>query len=203
MTSQAKWTEPIKGVEPDKESRRQPVWHVIVLNVFTMFLYSLMWFYKNWSELTAYAREEIDSVPLDEQTRKALESIKTNKPLLWTALLAFPGIQMYAAARFFAKLVSIAAPPGFFKTHRWLSGILLTAAMVGLLCFAELKGAPYLLFLTAALPLAFAQSILNGFWKRVEPDGLLVRHAFTPGELFALIIGSLGLGLVVTGLFNH
>jgi hypothetical protein len=45
-----------------KESRIQPVWHVIVLNVLTLCLYAPIWFYKNSRDLSNRLKFSSDSI---------------------------------------------------------------------------------------------------------------------------------------------
>jgi hypothetical protein len=79
----------------------------------------------------------------------------------------------------------------------------MTGTMVALLYLFKLPGLFYLLYLSGVLPLAAAQYMLNRFWETIEDPALSIRQAFSVGELAALIVGSLFLGLVVTGIVNQ
>jgi len=184
-----------------KESRRQPVWHVIVLTSFTFLLYSLVWFCKNWKQLRNFAREREGEQQVWPEAQAVLERLKTCNPYLFTLLLPIPLVNMVISTRFFADIVRISpGSPESIKQHPIAFGIFITAVMSALvLGFKSLPGLFFLLFLTASLPLALVQHMLNQFWKLVEPPDLIVRQAFSVTELVTLIIGSLWLGLVVVG----
>jgi hypothetical protein len=186
-----------------EESRRQPVWHVIVLTVLTLFAYSIVWFFKNWNQLVKFSQAEAEHKPMSTRARNQLAVIGKTNPYIWAGLLLLPGIQLLATTRFFSDVARIYPhEAGPMTKHPLLFGIVMSGLMVGLLCLAQLPGALYLLFLSACLPLAAAQHMLNQFWQEQEPKGLLVRQAFSVSELLALILGSLVLGLIITGLIN-
>jgi hypothetical protein len=147
-----------------------------------------------------FAKTEPDETLLTNQQKKRLKSMATTNPFVWILLLALPGISMLAVARFFTDVACLyprEAP--LLKLHPLAFGMIMSLVMAGLLCLCQLPGPSFLLYLTAALPLAFGQYLLNAFWKQVEKPGLLVRQAFSVGELFAIIVGSMILGLIVTG----
>jgi hypothetical protein len=180
-----------------EESLQQPIWHVIVLNVLTMFAYSFMWFYKNRQQLSISAKSRLESgeVISDETTAAGLNSLAKVSPLLWTVLLLLPVIQLVSATWFFNDVYRISPQPWLGKRYALPVAVLTTGSMLGLLCLGHLPGVLYLLFLTAAIPLAAVQYVINGYWKQAEPPGKIVRHAFNVWELLGLIVGSMILGL--------
>jgi hypothetical protein len=192
------------------ESNQQPIWHVIILHVFTMFAYSLVWFYKNCSQLSALAQkvESGEATIEDHQTRVALKTLTRIHPALFTFGLLIPAVQFVLPTIFFRTVARLyPVEQSLVKRYSWLVAIALTALMVGLLCLSKLPDAKlpeafYLLYLTAALPLAAAQFLLNAFWRSIEPQDRMLRQAFTGLELAMLILGSVWLGLVVTHLFT-
>ena len=190
---------PLPG-EQQEESRQQPVWHVFVLNIFTMFAYSIVWFFKNWYQLSAYNKLD-EKMPDDDMARTTLKSC-ANKNAYWQTFgLLVPFWQLFLTTGFFADTISLY--PGeipLAKKFPLLGGAVMTAALAALLSLYRLPGIYYLLYLLASIPLATAQYMLNRFWSTCERPGLLVRQAFSVSELIAMIFGSLFLGLVVTGI---
>jgi len=197
------------------ESHRQPIWHVIILNVFTMFGYSLIWFYKNCSQLAGLDRKivngeiavaqpgEAGNWPAQD-AKAAMATLTKVNPVLFTVGLLVPVVQLVLVTIFFTTAARLYPGERPLTTlHPWLCGIALTLSMLGLLCCGALPGFAFLAYLTAAIPLAFTQYLLNAFWQTIEPEDHVVRQAFSGGELFMLITGSVLLGLVVTGLVNH
>jgi hypothetical protein len=188
------------------ESNQQPIWHVIILHVFTMFAYSLVWFYKNCSQLSALAQkvESGEATIEDHQTRVALKTLTRIHPALFTFGLLIPAVQFVLPTIFFRTVARLyPVEQSLVRRYSWMVAIALTASMVGLLCLAKLPNAFYLVYLTAFLPLAIAQHLLNAFWKSVESEDKVLRQAFSGGELAMLILGSVWLGLVVTGLVTQ
>jgi len=187
------------------ESNRQPIWHVIVLHVFTMFGYSLVWFYKNCRQLSVLAGK-IDSgekAGVEGMDKVALRTLTQIHPALFTLALLVPVVQLVFATIFFRTVARLyPANQSLVQRCSWLVGFGLTGSMVGLLCLAALPGAFYLCFLAAAVPMAICQYLLNALWRSVESEDTMLRQAFSGGELAMLILGSVLLGLVVTGLVN-
>jgi hypothetical protein len=64
------------------------------------------------------------------------------------------------------------------------------------------KDIAFLYLLVGTIPLVVSQALLNSFWKSVEGDKVIVRQAFSIGELFLLIMGAGVLGLNVAGLMT-
>jgi len=176
------------------ESKQQPLWHVAVLNVMTLFAYSIFWFFKTWTQLADEANTKAD-----DNAESPLARLKGVSPMLRTIGGVIPIVQIWLSIDLFRSIASLS--PTVNAWHRinpLAAGALLTAALYGLLSLYKLPGAFYLLYLLAAVPLTIAQGWLNQYWRSVEPKDLLVRHAFSVGELVALIAGAILLGLNVT-----
>ncbi len=188
-------------VEKPSFSRQQPLWHVAVLNVLTLYGYSLIWFYKNWKDLAKFAKEsewpEFCPVNADAEGQKAFNYLR--KMNLWfnTFGLMLPYVQTYFAAVFFLHVAQLSPKRKFSPLS---TALLLAIAVMLLLELHRLPGVFSLLFLLAAYPLVIAQDLLNSYWQSVEPSGLVIRQAFSVGELVFMIIGILGLGLVLIGM---
>jgi hypothetical protein len=176
-----------------EDSHRQPVWHVIVLNIFVPYLYGAWWFYKNWKALASAAKEV--------QEKPELRPFFNTSPVLRTMGMMVPLLNIYLAFRFFKDIASIypfqTAPQ---RKHPSLAAFLLTVALFGLLLLGKLPDGYYLFYLTACLPLALCQKWLNDYWQSKEESTLSVRQTFTALELTALILGAALLGLIVTHL---
>lgn len=188
-----------------QESRQQPIWHVFVLGILTMSAYLVVWFYKNIRELHDYAKlvDAKEAPPPNQQ--EALLKFKKASPILLAVGLIIPVLQIFLAVRFFKQCAELHPErETVMRRHPWLCGLGVTLALALLLHLARLPGPLFLLYLTAILPIALVQSWLNDLWKSVEPNGLIVRHAFSIGELVSIIVGSMLLGVVVVGFsFGH
>lgn len=208
-------TTPGEGVDGRTESRQQPLWHVFVLNVITMSAYSLVWFYKNWRDLAeeahrvskqlgqaevALAEGASGGDSLVSESQRVVIKYNNINPLLRTFGLILPGIQIYLAMDLFkdmARLIPHEDSP--VRRKPLLASTILITVTVVLFSLACLPGPLFLLFLTAGFPLSMAQAWLNEYWGSVEPRGMVVRQAFSIGEIVAIIVGGSILGLVVTG----
>lgn len=186
---------------PLELSHMQPPWHVIVLTVLTFFGYSLIWIWRNLDQLKGFANSAYDAEQLEQSTtpeaRAALRFFARQKPILYTLGLIVPGLQIALLLIFYRNIARLSPRRGALLNNSWFTGVTLTAATVGILCLAELPGWKMLLFLHTALPLALAQVFINKFWRAVERPGLMTRQAFSGGELIAIILGSIWLGLLI------
>lgn len=183
------------------QSKVQPLWHVAVLNVFTMFTYSIVWFYKTWKDLAVHA-QAVDriKVPADP----ALKHFQKVSPTLRAIGALVPVLQLYLTSLLFFRVAQLYPDKNSLVHKRALPlGILLTAAMVSLLYLSQLPDGFRLLYLLAAAPLILVQHWVNAYWRTQEPPDAIVRHAFSTGELVSLILGAILLGLNVTGLAVH
>ena len=174
--SQEHLSRTVDSSEQQEESRRQPVWHVIVLSSFTMFAYSIVWFFKNWYQLSALSKHET-SLPVDEETTAALKSWASKNAYLQTLGLLIPLWQLCVTTRFFADILRLYPEPlPLLKQQPLLGGALMTGTMVALLYLFKLPGLFYLLYLSGVLPLAAAQYMLNRFWETIEDPALSIRQ---------------------------
>jgi len=176
------------------ESKAQPIWHVAVLFTFTMSAYGIVWFYKNWRDLSAQAAP-MASLNIGDDT---VQYFTKGNSLARAAGTLIPLLQLYLTTTFFSATASLNADNSPVRKNAWLVGALMTAAMVGFFCLAKLPGAWRLLYLLAVIPLLVAQRWINSYWHSQEPTGTIVRQAFSTGELVALILGAVLFGLNVT-----
>ncbi len=123
-------------------------------------------------------------------------------PALVTGLgLLFSALALFLAVTLIDGIASIHPDSNSFpKRHPHLATALLMTSLVGSMALTRLPDPYWLLSLAGSIPLAVAQYWLNTYWKSVEPEGLLVRHAFSVKELLAIILGSLLLGLIGAGM---
>lgn len=179
-----------------EESIQQPVWHVIALNVLTMFAYSLYWFYKTWRDLKAHADKR-----LGEKNKSSDQSewmkLADVSPIIRAVGIIIPVWQLYLTFTLFRSIARVS--PLVEDKRATTVAIALTVAVAGLCALAALPGAWFFLYLTTTIPIAIAQHQLNDYWRTQEDSKLLVRHAFTPLELVAIIIGASWLGLCIAG----
>jgi hypothetical protein len=182
-------------------SRRQPLWHVAALNVLTLFGYSLVWFYKNWKDLAKFAKSsslhEFYPDVNDLAVQKTFDNLKKMRLWLNTVGLMLPFVQAYFAGLFFLQVAQISPKRQFPPLN---TALVLLITMMLLLELHNLPGILSLLFLLATAPLVFAQDLLNSYWQSVEPSNLTIRQAFSASELVFMIVGSITLGLTLTGI---
>lgn len=182
-------------------SRQQPLWHVAVLNVLTLYGYSLIWFYKNWKQLAKFAKEsegqEFCSDTTNQGAHKTFASLRKMHLWLNTLGLALPYVQIYFASLFFMQVAELSPKRKFSPLS---TALMLAIAVMVLLELHRLPGVLSMLFLLAAYPLVIAQDLLNSYWQSVEPSGLIIRQAFSASELLYMVIGSIVIGLTLTGI---
>ncbi|MBS1953499.1 MAG: DUF4234 domain-containing protein [Cyanobacteria bacterium SZAS-4] len=182
------------------ESKAQPLWHVIVLNILTMSAYTIVWFWKTWRDLAQHANSIDMDVPADPVVLK----LRNISPFLRTLGALIPGLQIVLTSLLFTRIAQLyPEKTSFAYKHPITVGILLTIALFGCLSLYRLPGPFMLLFLLCSAPFVLAQSWLNAYWKTQEPPNTLVRQAFTAGELASLILGAVLLGLIVTHFAIH
>ncbi len=190
-----------------QESRRQPIWHVIVLHILTLSTYSPFWFAKNWSLLIhaqklAAGEEEGDDRLVSYTGEGDLSGFQGRDPILLTIGMFVPLLNLYLAFELFNQIAKIEPNKTTFQAqHPKVTAILLLTAMFGLYMLGKLPSTWFLLCLTSFAPMALAQHWLNQYWKQHEPADSLVRQAFSSLELVAVIFGSLLLGLIVISPF--
>lgn len=178
------------------ESKAQPLWHVIVLNILTMSAYTIIWFWKTWRDLAEHANSIDMDVPADPVVMK----LRNVSPVLRTLGALVPVLQLFLTSLLFTRVAQL-YPRKTSIVHKYpmAIGILMTLFMFACLSLYRLPGPFMLLFLLAVAPFVLAQSWLNAYWKTQEPPNTLVRQAFSSGELASLILGAVLLGLIVTG----
>lgn len=204
ITSAAEKKEEITHLQ---ESRRQPVWHVIVLHILTLSTYSPFWFAKNWSLLIhaqklAAAEEEADERLVAYTGTDELAGVKGKDPILLTIGMFVPLLNLYLAYDLFNQIAKIEPNKALFRAkHPRVTALLLLSSMFGLYMLGNLPSTLFLLCLSSFVPMAIAQHWLNHYWKQHEPADSLVRQAFSSIELTAVIFGSLLLGLLVISPF--
>jgi hypothetical protein len=177
------------------ESKAQPLWHVVVLNVVTMSAYSIVWFWKTWRDLADHA----NAIDMDLPANPALLKLRNSSPILRTMGVLVPIWQLYLTSTLFSAIAQLyPAPDTFAHKNPIATGMIMTLVMFGCMSLYRLPGAFMLLFLLYVTPLVIAQKWLNDYWKTQEPPNTLVRQAFSAGELASLILGAVLLGLIVT-----
>lgn len=186
-----------------RESKRQPTWHVFVLHILTLSAYSLIWYYKNVRDLHEYAKEAASGDANDwQEALPVIKRYEKTHPLLRSVGLIVPLLQLFLVGQLFKDCAELYPDSNsVMRRQPLLCGIALTAMIVGLFWLYKLPGAFFLLFLLSAIPMAIGQFWLNAFWSSVEDDDLIVRHAFSAGELVSIICGSMILGLIVVSFF--
>jgi hypothetical protein len=199
----------IKSKAQDRliESKRQPLWHVAVLNVLTANAYLFIWFYKNWSDLkkffkTADHQTKAQFEKTEGQTQTVGYLSKMNVLIHALGLLA-PYLQYFFAGLFFKQVAELYPKRETLFARYPLIYALICVPIVAL-CMKNFspKDIAFLYLLVGTIPLVVSQALLNSFWKSVEGDKVIVRQAFSIGELFLLIMGAGVLGLNVAGLMT-
>lgn len=203
--------------ESSKDSRIQPVWHVVALGILTCFAYPFYWFYKTWRDLAEAATESPpDARPELAPFRDISPMLRTTVLIVPFALAPFMGIDpflqvlplIFYAVNIYLILALVKSIadiyPGeasFVRRHPLAAAGIVLAAMIGCASLSALKGGFFLLSFLGIVPIAVVQHWLNGYWRAVEPDGLQVRQAFSIKECCAIVIGGALLGLTITSFF--
>lgn len=177
------------------ESKAQPLWHVIVLNVVTMSAYSIVWFWKTWRDLADHA----NAINMDLPANPALIKLRNTSPILRTMGALVPILQLFLTSVLFTRVAQLyPRPDSLVHKNPIATGIVMTLIMFGCLSLYKLPGPFMMLFLLYVVPFVIAQKWLNEYWETQEPPNSLVRQAFSAGELAALILGAVLVGLIVT-----
>lgn len=186
-----------------QESRRQPVWHVIVLHILTLAAYSPFWFAKNWSLLIhaqklAAGEESADERLVAYNGSDELNGVKGKDPILLTIGMFVPLLNLFLAFQLFSQIALLDSNKASYRAqHPKITAGLLLLGMIALYGLGKLPSTLFLLCLTSFIPMSIAQHWLNQYWKQHEPPDSLVRQAFSSLELCAVIFGSLLMGLIV------
>ncbi len=209
------------GVEPQVKSLRQPVWHIIVLSVFSLSLYLIYWYYKTVRDLKGYAKlvgsdgaptaDRLDVISKYTKARPFLASILlvaptalaplflsfVPEPAMKAALPLIPLVVLGFFAFLFRDIAALGVDESLLRRNPSYAAFALAVAMAMLWVLHKSGGALYLLFTLVAIPPAIAQHWLNHYWQRVEPETAVVRKSFSGGELVTLILGSFILTLIM------
>ncbi|MBI2809514.1 MAG: hypothetical protein HYX67_01600 [Candidatus Melainabacteria bacterium] len=98
------------------ESKAQPLWHVIVLNILTMSAYTIIWFWKTWRDLAEHANSIDMDVPADPVVMK----LRNVSPVLRTLGALVPVLQLFLMPGPFMLLFLLAVAP-FVLAQSWLN----------------------------------------------------------------------------------
>jgi hypothetical protein len=185
-----------KLLDKDQESRQQPLWHLIVLNILTCSTYSLYWFYKTWRDLAAQAE-----TPQGLEEPK-LDQFRKISPMLRTIGIFIPIWHLWLAFHLFSGIAKLYPESNTLPSrHPNYTAAAVLALVFAVLQLGHLPEPYHVLAFTAAVPLAIVQGWLNDYWKSIEPADLIVRHAFTGKELIALVAGSVLFALNLAPLY--
>lgn len=130
-----------------------------------------------------------------------LASFENMSPHLRMLGMLVPYVNDYL---FFTLLLGIAKrhpnSKNVIAKHPLLWSVFLSLFAFALFPLSWLPGALYLLFLLSAIPIFWAQAVVNEYWDKEERgQTLIVRQAFTGKEIVVTIAGALYLGFVITG----
>jgi hypothetical protein len=208
------------------DSRQQPVWHVLVLGLFTCNLYVGYWAFKTYADLK---RESIevngfpadpaaeaagvmtrpvlkpiparkDDLRLDTHTRETLQSFSRVSPALRAIGMIAPIIQIYLAATLTIGISNLVPRENSFPRRNTLGATgLIAGSFLGALSLGYLPVPYFLIASVAMIPIAVLQHWLNEYWVSVESPELLVRHGFNVWEMLTIIAGASLIGLVIAG----
>jgi hypothetical protein len=177
------------------QSKAQPLWHVIVLNVLTLSAYMLVWFWKTWRDLADHA----NAIDMDVPSNPALLKLRNISPVLRTLGGLVPILQLFLTSVLFTRIAALyPEPDSIAHKNPIASGMIMTLLVFGCLSLYRLPGPFMFLFLLYVAPFVVAQKWLNAYWRSQEPPNAILRQAFTAGELTGLILGAVLLGLMVT-----
>ncbi|HSD58389.1 MAG TPA: hypothetical protein VLB04_09425 [Methanotrichaceae archaeon] len=170
----------LNKADAKKFSNVQPAWRLVVLSVFTLGIYEIYWFYRNWEQLKAH--KNLDLSP-------RWRTVGLFVPLVGIIFI----LQQFQDIRNFSREVGIAKSfsPG------WI-----LAAYVLLTAFQRLPEPYSCAYLLAVLPLAVVQDVLNAYWTKEQP-GLPERRKFTPAEIVLLAIGAIFWGYIILGIIVY
>jgi len=146
-------------------SSGQPLHHLVLLSVFTLGLYEVYWFWRNWRDLR-------DNVGID--TKPAWRTVGLLVPIVNVAIV----YQQLHLVREIATARGVSAP---------YSPLALTAAFFALALAGNLT-LIWLLALLNVFALVPVQQTLNRLWE-VEQPGAQLRERFVAHEMAAMVAG--------------
>lgn len=163
-----------------KFSNVQSVWHLVVLSVFTLGVYEIYWFYRNWEQLKAHKNLDLS-------------------PKWRTVGLFVPLVGIIFILQQFQDIRNFSREAGIVKSFSpgWIF-----AAYVLLNAFQRLPEPYSCAYLLAVLPLAVVQDVLNAYWAR-EQSGLPVQRKFTTAEIVLIAIGAIFWGYIILGIIVY
>jgi hypothetical protein len=158
-------------------SYAQPVLRFVLLSFFTLGIFNIYWYYRNWKHLKNFRNVNISP---------GWKTVGLFIPLVGFVLI-------YGAHRDYKYLIEEEAVnrklyPG------WIILILIVCAIM-----TRLPGAYWLLGYLSIIPLAIVQGVLNDLWAKVQPE-FPMRTKWRAGEIVLLIFGILFWVLIVIGL---
>jgi len=162
-----------------KYSNAQPVWHFVLLSIFTFGIYEIYCFCRNWRHLKVH--KSLDISPL----RRTV------------GLLVVPIYNIVLAYRQLRDIRDFSREEGIDKTYPpgWITfsyfifvALLFLPYPFGFLCFLSVW------------PLPVVQGALNSYWQQ-EPAELMERKDFSGGEITLLWIGGILWILILIGTF--
>ncbi|MBX9692411.1 MAG: hypothetical protein K2Z81_08510 [Cyanobacteria bacterium] len=205
-------TEPAQSKsEKLKLSLQQPVWHVIVLTALTFTTYIIYWLYKTARDLRHYSQFRL------EKSQSALPELNKYERIpapFWGIAAPVPFLNLAALAVVFRDIAQlsheigsnpadVAADATTGRHNPIFSALVLTISVFAIWVTGRVDNPLFLLFTLAGIPVSIAQHWLNRMWRAVEiaehEEDRLVRHAFSPFEIIAILIGAMALALVVIG----
>ncbi|MFC2072650.1 DUF4234 domain-containing protein [Chloroflexota bacterium] len=160
-----------------KYSDAQPVWHFVLLSIFTFGLYDLYWFYRTLRQLRDQGNWDIS--------------------LGWRfAGLFIPILSLFLLYDLFKNIRILADGEhceGLFPPGLILIGWVTFNALVSL-------PEPYLLLtLLSVWPIGVVQNTLNDYWSKKQPT-LVMRTKLSVGQIVLLLLGGICWFLVLVGL---
>jgi|GEM_PF-1446006 hypothetical protein len=193
---------PQESVDPIR-SRKKPVWHVIVITFATLTLNVPFWIYKTCKVLKNHARSAANNP--DIAVSESIAKYANCRPWLNGLISVLPIANFFVIATLFRDIAAAVPNDEYFaRKNPTFAGLALTLAMACLWMLGRLEGPAFLLFTLVSIPLAIAQSWLNTYWDKVEPQEYrdqetFVGGGFSPIELISIIVGAMAVALVILG----
>lgn len=149
-------------------SNVQPVWHFVLLSLFTFSLYQFYWFYRSWKQLRLHEGWDISP---------GWRTVGLFIPIV--NLIIIYGLLKHI--RDFAE----AAESGRLFSAGWI--------MFGWTIINALSYLPdpfWLLAFLSIWPLGVVQGALNSYWEKKQPE-LKVKTKLSGGQIALLVIGGI------------
>ncbi len=207
------------------ESNRQLLSHVLVLNVLSCTAYSWWWYYKNWKELQAFAKnateEELAKVPDRPLAKKTMDYCRKMNVVVHAIGTIPPFIQCIFTFRIYKQIADLyplkgeeaaggTQPPELARALNklWAVNPAMTALILTLLTlyFATSfhvgpeQVQPFFAAFGTSIPLVVGQDMLNSFWRSVETPDKEPRKHFNNGEWVLLFFAIVFLAFNLLGL---